>query len=578
MCVGDIGDVISLYEQIIRKGSDDSFPIVPQIQSDCFQEFCARRLYDLNRRSGFLKDVAKSFAEASHDLLMNSCKNPHPKGRRTRIRQYSSLYVRITTGDLEKQTEILRDLIDAGVFVFAGGSNAPRTKTRDSNPIQQFKLTYRKIYGLVNFIGLAERDRYELSGTDLQNWLMNPENGKDILLRNLGGSRPEEDSDVSGEISTSQESMAPVDVIQENGSESEGSGQQIPLFSPARMIPPSPYTEGDASYSSDLAALRRKIPTLTRISSLPSTRSVDWLVIGAGFEERCLESVRRLCAVVQPSNVMLVQYTEPGKSAEILSLVASSRADVHQVEYSKVLEEGMPLLNGSVIVDVTGLAKPAIFHSIRNEVRQKRSVCICHTEAQLYYPLDKDLEKALKADSGHDYHVVLDELRGILTGEEGPYRSYMLLNSDSDETRQRVVCLFSSPKHERLLSLLDDREYDRVEIVAPKTPSNRGKIAQIAAEVAARNNANSTVTNIDSNDLVGVLEFMSDRYKYWYIDQGLNLELGLTGSKLQAAACAIMSGVLRVSQCWYLGPKSFDPYRFTTGIGSTQFYEIALKE
>ena len=139
MCVGDIGDVISLYEQILKKAAGQPLPIAAEIQSECFQDFCARRLYDLNRRGGFLKDVAKSFAEASHELLVKSCNgSPSKKGKR-RIRQYSSLYVRITTGDLERQTERLRELIDAGVFVFAGGSTVPRTKTRDSNPMQQFQ-------------------------------------------------------------------------------------------------------------------------------------------------------------------------------------------------------------------------------------------------------------------------------------------------------------------------------------------------------------------------------------------------------------------------------------------------------
>ena len=135
MCVGDIGDVISLYEQILKKATGQAFPIAEEIQSECFQDFCARRLYDLNRRGGFLKDVAKSFAEASHELLMKSYKGPLAKNGKRRIRQYSSLYVRITTGNFEKQTERLRELIDAGVFVFAGGSTVPRTKTRDSNPI-----------------------------------------------------------------------------------------------------------------------------------------------------------------------------------------------------------------------------------------------------------------------------------------------------------------------------------------------------------------------------------------------------------------------------------------------------------
>ena len=69
MCVGDIGDVISLYEQILKKAAGQPLPIATKVQSECFQAFCAKRLYDLNRRGGFLKSVAKSFAEASHGVV-----------------------------------------------------------------------------------------------------------------------------------------------------------------------------------------------------------------------------------------------------------------------------------------------------------------------------------------------------------------------------------------------------------------------------------------------------------------------------------------------------------------------------
>jgi hypothetical protein len=60
------------------------------------------------------------------------------------------------------------------VFVLEAGPDAPRTKTRDSNPITQFILTYRKLFGLSNFIGLSQRDRFELSGDDLEEWLSHP--------------------------------------------------------------------------------------------------------------------------------------------------------------------------------------------------------------------------------------------------------------------------------------------------------------------------------------------------------------------------------------------------------------------
>lgn len=57
-------------------------------------------------------------------------------------RCYSSIYVRVTAEDeksQKQQIDRLRELIDAGVFVFAGG--APRSKAKDSDSIQQFILS-----------------------------------------------------------------------------------------------------------------------------------------------------------------------------------------------------------------------------------------------------------------------------------------------------------------------------------------------------------------------------------------------------------------------------------------------------
>ena len=578
MCVGDIGDVISLYERILKKATGQPFPIATKIQSECFQDFCARRLYDLNRRGGFLKDVAKSFAEASHELLMKSCNVSLSKKGKRRIRQYSSLYVRITTGDLEKQTERLRELIDAGVFVFAGGSTVPRTKTRDSNPTQQFKLTYRKIYGLVNFIGLAERDRFELSGADLEEWLAEPSKGKDILLRNLGGD-DHSDEEPNGEVETPASEVKPTDVKVKvhSGAKHGSAAEQISMFELARTVPRPTAKDPTPSDPSDAALLNGRKLTISRLGDEPlSDIPINWVIAGLGFEERTLESVRRLCSVVRPRNALTVRYREPGRAAEIEAVLADSVGNYLTLDNDSI--QGLPDVDGNVIVDITGLAKPVIFHAVRNELRRKRRVWICYTEAQSYYPLDTDLEWILRTEVGRDQHVLLEKLRGVLTGEEGPYSSDKLLQSGSDDTRQRILCAFSSPKHERLLSLLDYRDYDRIEIVAPKGDSPRSKVAQIAAEVAAWNSAISNVTRIDSTDLDGVIEFLTYRYKWWYIDRGLNIEFGLTGSKLQAVACAATSAALRVSQCWYLRPKKFDLERFTKGVGETCYYEISLQE
>ena len=184
-CVGDIGDIIMLYEAILRRhGSKATIPISDEIQTECFQEIGSRRLYDLNRRNGYFKNHALAFAGAAHDLLVRSYRTSKER-KSPRLRQYSSIYVRVTANDensKKQQIDGLRELIDAGVFVFSGG--APRTKTKDSNPIQQFILSYRKIYGVAAFIGLADRDRFELSGADLSEWLEKPDLAKEILLKN----------------------------------------------------------------------------------------------------------------------------------------------------------------------------------------------------------------------------------------------------------------------------------------------------------------------------------------------------------------------------------------------------------
>lgn len=571
MCVGDIGDVISLYEQILKGGAGQAFPIPSGIQSECFQDFCSRRLYDLNRRGGILMDAAKSFAEASHHLLVQSSNSRQGGTDKRRLRQYSSLYVRITTGDFEKQTDRLRELIDAGVFVFAGGSSVPRAKTRDSNPTQQFKLTYRKIYGLVNFIGLADRDRYELSGKDLEEWLDIPSKGKEILLRNLGrreweieGDPPEEEH-ITVDVQLDTEAPEACS----GTSHKPGTGQ-FTLF----------REEGspDRPEQDDAAFLDRKQPTIQRIEETFPKVAMGCAVLGLGFEERALESAKRLCALVKPQNAVVVQYTEPGRSAEIMSILRTSEVRYTAIKYEDIVKHGMrELEDENVIVDITGLAKPVIFHAVRNQLRRKRRVWVCHTEAVSYYPLEADVEKVVQADH-LDHYAQLERLSKVLTGETGPYESAKLLQSDSDDTRQRILCAFSSPKHERLLSLLDRRDYDLVEIIAPKNDTNRSKVARLAAEIAARNNANSNVTEIDSNEIDHVLKFITGRYKWWYVDHGANFEFGLTGSKLQAVACAAASAAYKISQCWYLQPAQFDYERFTQGVGETHFYEITLKD
>ena len=43
--------------------------------------------------------------------------------------------------------------------------------------------------------------------------------------------------------------------------------------------------------------------------------------------------------------------------------------------------------------------------------------------------------------------------------------------------------------------------------------------------------------------------------------EGLEFEMGLTGSKMHGVACAAASSAFPVAQAWYVAPASFDPSR-----------------
>lgn len=554
MCVGDIGSVIKLYEDILERAGGQ-YPVPDTVQAEAFQDLCAWHLYLLDRRGGHLKDVARSFAEAAHELLVRS-----GRGRARRLRQFASIYVKVTSGDFEEQRKRLRELVDAGVFVFTGG--APRARTRDSNPTQQFKLTYRKIYGLVNFIGLAERDRFELSGSELEEWLMNPSEGKEILMRNHS---PKGDPD----------DMMPADEAMAAGR------NETPVRAPIQLSLSAeeahePITEGIENTL--LRDARLPVPDLREVElKTLGGIGIDNLVIGLGFEDRTPVSVDRILAELRPKRVIAVTYDEPGKSEEILATLKSRGISHTPVSYGAVRDGHWPSVQGKSLVDVTGLAKPVIFKSVREALRREGTVAIVYTAAAKYYPLDRDLNRILEAEKNANRHQLLLSLKDVLMGETGPYKLVPLLPVESDVTRMRSLCAFASSKHERLLHLIEAREYDHMDIMVDDSASPRSRIAEIAAEVAIRENVNASISKRPYLDPSALLEAIALRYQTWFIRDGLNFEFGLTGSKIQAVTAALLSATAHVNQVWYVSPAEFDKHRFTSGVGDTKCFIAAAK-
>lgn len=231
-------------------------------------------------------------------------------------------------------------------------------------------------------------------------------------------------------------------------------------------------------------------------------------------------------------------------------------------------------------MDVSGLSKALIFNLIRKSIIQKNKVFICHTEAESYFPTDIEVIKANKAYKGEkDTYKFFDALNRIFGGEKSPYTEINLLDTDTDESRNRVLFAFARPKNERLYHILDKREYDKIEIIAPiRDKSPRSGAARIATDLISKKFNNTNITEFDSNDLEGLIPFLAEKYQEYYVDLNYNIEIALTGSKRQTIAASILSSICKFSKVWYIKPYDIDPKRFSKGVGPTNFVQIATKK
>ena len=569
VCVGDIGDVISVYETMLKKaGEKPKLPLRPDIQSAAYQEYSLQRLYHLARRSDSLRAHALSFARASHQLLVESYVRSNGK----RARQYASIHLRIdpASADFER----VLPLIDAGVFVLQTGALGPRLKSNDEDPRADFILSFRKLFGLSSYIGLAERDRFELHGAAIERWLDNAADPR-ILMTGLGEVdvdyvAPDAVALTEDEVALAPRIPSARDRLFDDEALQGGEGL--------------PSAESNLLGENDEHFLRERVPRARTIDlAQVGKKGPHGLLLGLGFEERTLESARRVLSLVRPNEAILVRYGEEGHGLAIEDLVKQAGVPYRVVDYQGLPLPETDLPSGPMVVDVTGLTKPLIFGALRSALKRDDDVAVVHTHAERQWPLSADIEKVLAErpdldiaaiEGGSlDTYALIEAMSGLASGDQRPYLFSKLLPSVGDEARARVLCAAASAKHERLLSFLERREFDRLEVTVPTSTSARGQIARLAAEVARRGATESLVKEIGANDLPQMLEFVGRRYRAWYHD-GMDVEFALTGSKIHAVACGALSSAVKLAQVWYVRPKSFDIGRFSVGVGATHAFHI----
>lgn len=563
VCIGDIGDMVNLYDLIIRKYDYTKrvVPIPSELQNECFQDLCSIRLHEINRRGSNYKDFALSFAEASFELLMKSAKDGDE-----RLRQYYSIYIRITTGNTESQYEKIRELLDAGIFVYSGGANTPRTLGNDTNPISQFKLTYRKLYGLSKLIGLTNGDRFELSGEQTEEWLNNPKNGKEILMKNVGGAGSNVDS--GDELSTTptpkNELYSTTTIVQ----------PQLPFAD--RM------SEDLTKYISDAEQIaRNKEPHVTAVSLQHlKTVSFDYAIFALGFEERSLESFTDLLQL-NIKHFIAIQYTQEGNSKQMLEKLKAVNAAYTIIPYEEAITS-FHIFSGTILCDISGMSKSIIFNVIRNSLKQNKKSFIAHVTPSKSYPLNEELKAILETCKDEEHYGILNKItetvgKGeIWQKDQDTFELYNLLLSDSDESKRNIVVGMATSKYERLFKILEAKQFDKIEIICPSIVDEKTRVASLASETIAKAYPNTEIKTIEYSELKATLQHLTLLYQRYYVDQNFNFEIALTGSKLQTVACAAISSIFKISHCWYVKPVIWDAERFSVGVGSKMYYSISI--
>jgi serine/threonine protein kinase len=563
VCVGDLGDVITLYEHIIRKiKAGKNLPVDREMQNQCFLELCNSRLYDLNRRDTRYLDFVESFADASHHMLLQSSVTSS-KSKQHGLRQYTSIFINITYGDKKKQYEQVRELIDNGIFNFQGGPAASRTNRQGLKPQQQFKLVFRKLYGVSKHIGLSSADRFELSGKALADWLENPKNGKEILIGNLNSITEEKISELLDEKYPDTDEEL-IDVKKQS--------EQMNLFSVTSD--PNPEKSNDMKENLDFDFILNKLPTISSIKKIQLQKiAIDVVVIGLGFEDATLKSAVEL-AQLKPKKVVFIQFGKVGKSKEIIDeFKKNGIKNTVKVKFEK-FRDGKVALSGNVLCDVTGLPKAVIFDVLKKSLTNNRTIYLSITEPETIYPLDNDIKKVLAKTNEKDTSELLNEISKLLKGESGHYKIVNLLPYYTNISDPRVLFSFASAKHERLYNLLDNREYEKINIVIPNGRSPREELSRMAANFALRKYNNAIIHEIKESNIREILDQLAKDYYTYFIVNNFPFEIALTGSKCQTVAAAIFCAIFKVSQCWYIQPEEWDVDRFSTGAKQTSFYMV----
>ncbi len=558
LCVGDIGDVLLLYERMLERSRSRGFPVPHDIQHKTMLDDCEQKLFTLASRDTWLYAHATSFAEASNCELRASSED--------RMRQYAEVFVELCAQDAESLFPYLIRLIDNGVFVFTGGT--PRARSASRSPTLQFKFAYRKLLGLTNGVPLSMRDRFELRGDPLGDWLREP--GREKLIRGKASdadrtpsASPEPGDDTKPDR---QMLLAPAPVAQGSGCRETMIAHVEQISHPLRMV--------EVRSPGALGAMKLDFEHIHIIAAY-------------GFEDRSIGAWEALLQAGTPHSVTMLEYPDPGHKKEIVSRLASAGVPFRElpsgsVPATETIADILPQDHeGPIALDTTSLTKALIFWLAREILLARAEAIVLHTCAAQYFPLDADLERVEELLKSGQFPAAVKVLKELVFRSRGPYECHVIGKQERDPSQSTFMAAFTSLKPDTTEELLKQLCFEEIAAIAPLSTGGATSARTMAAETVARYFADSyggVVHGIDSLDCEGAYQTLLALHREHALTRSRNFEIVLTGTKMHAVGAGMFSVSARPASVYYSKARELLPRQYTEGTGATNAVHLKVTE
>lgn len=321
-------------------------------------------------------------------------------------------------------------------------------------------------------------------------------------------------------------------------------------------------------------------PNLEEIE-FPPVGTGDCLLVCAGFEDRAMETLRRIFEAGKTGfSLGIVEYRPPyqeNRIAELRGIGQNAAIRVGEFTYDRENPSGMgeklrqfTQAFDRVFIDISGMSRLLIVQTlVALIVSQSRMISIIYGEAEEYPPSKDKFEQDNQGNAKPSQSYLSSGIFEIAATPE--------LSSVSMLGEAIRLVAFPSFAHEQLINLIQELQPTYTELIHGVPPAKQNKW---------RTEAIRKLNHLTLNELMGIKDHETSTLDYRetlrtllqiYGERSMfdRLVVAPTGSKMQAVAVGLFRSVLHDVQIVYPTPQIFtEPDRYTLGL--RQLYKVDL--